>query len=139
MGGSGGASASGNSATSAGSPASLADARGDNWGLPNAAQGMVAVTRPLNVAVLPDRLVLLPGRGENWRPIITTVEGPLQTSVDAFVTKIWKRIEGWGIAVPGGYWKPVLVVEVLPGGEARFQELQALLQGSGLEVQRKAN
>ena len=120
-------------------PASLAQKRGENWGLPNAAQGLVGVTRPLNVAVLPDRLVLLPNRTENWTPVITPISGPMQSSVDEFVSHIWKHVKNWGIAVPGGYWKPVLVVEVLPGGEARFEEMQALLRDSGLEIQRKAN
>ena len=32
---------------------------------------------------------------------------------------------------------PILVVEVLPGGEDRFQDLQLLLNESGLDIQRR--
>ena len=53
-----------------------------------------------------------------------------------FVSKIWDRIEQWGIAVAGGYWKPVLRRHVAQGADERFEEMQTLLDGSGLEVQR---
>jgi hypothetical protein len=46
-------------------------------------------------------------------------------------------MEGWGLAADNGYWKPVLIVEVVGDAEARLAELQAALQGSGIEVQRK--
>jgi hypothetical protein len=46
-------------------------------------------------------------------------------------------MDRWGLAVLGGYWKPILTVEVRPGGEQRFAELQLLMQGSGIEVERK--
>jgi hypothetical protein len=39
--------------------------------------------------------------------------------------------------VDGGYWKPVLNVDVASDAEERYQELTALLQGSGFDVQRK--
>ena len=136
MGGPGGASSSGNGS---GNPAALADTRGENWGLPNAAPGLTAVTRPLNVTVLPDRIALMPGPAERWRPIVMPINGPLHDSIDPFVTEVWKQIKNWGIAVPGGYWKPVLTVDVGPGGEARYAELRALLENSGLDVQRKGN
>ena len=51
-------------------------------------------------------------------------------------SKLWARVESWGIAVAGGYWKPVLNVQVTPGAEQRFEELRVLLDGSGLEVRR---
>jgi hypothetical protein len=35
------------------------------------------------------------------------------------------------------YWKPTLVVEVQPGGEERFRDLQVLLAESGLDVQKR--
>jgi hypothetical protein len=37
------------------------------------------------------------------------------------------------------YWKPVLQFNVTPDAEQRFTELSALLDGSGLTVQRKAS
>jgi hypothetical protein len=46
-------------------------------------------------------------------------------------------VQQWGAALPGGRWQPVLEVEVLPGGEVRFEQLQRMLQGSGVKVIRK--
>jgi len=46
-------------------------------------------------------------------------------------------MERWGMAVAGGYWKPTLKVTVFPGAETRFWELQALLAGSGIDVERR--
>jgi hypothetical protein len=35
------------------------------------------------------------------------------------------------------YWRPILQVQVAPGGEERFRDLAVLLEGSGLTVERK--
>ena len=56
--------------------------------------------------------------------------------IDSLISKIWSRVEEWGIAVAGGYWKPVLNVYVAQGADARFDELRVLLEGSGLELRR---
>ena len=59
------------------------------------------------------------------------------SSINAFISAIWGHIEGWGIAGRGMYWRPVLQVRVAPGGEERFADLAALLDGSGLTVKRR--
>jgi len=46
-------------------------------------------------------------------------------------------VERWGMAVAGGYWKPVLRVSVAPDAEDRFYELSVLLHNSGFDVQRR--
>ena len=88
--------------------------------------------------MLPDRLIILPDRGEVRAPDVVLVEGAMVDEIDGFVSNIWDRIETWGIAVAGGYWKPVLHVNVAQGADERFRELQTLLDGSGLEVKRIA-
>ena len=62
-----------------------------------------------------------------------STEAAIQPLVDA----VWKRVDGWGIAGPGVYWKPELHVSVTPGAETRFLHLQALLQDSGIALVRK--
>ncbi len=114
----------------------LAKTRGRNWGLPGANDRATGIVRPIRIALLPDRLIILPDRGEARAPELVMVEGSLMNSIDGFVSKIWDRIEQWGIAVAGGYWKPVLNVQVAQGADERFEELRTLLEGSGLEVQR---
>jgi hypothetical protein len=46
-------------------------------------------------------------------------------------------MELWGMAVAGGYWKPVLKVWVAPDAESRFRELVILLKDSGIEAERR--
>jgi len=58
------------------------------------------------------------------------------------LTLLWQapaadvRLAAWGIAGRGMYWRPVLHVYVAPEAEQRFAELSALLEGSGLTVER---
>jgi hypothetical protein len=65
------------------------------------------------------------------------VKADLTQNLDAVIAAVWQRMDRWGLAVLGGYWKPILVVDVKPGGEERFWELQQLLRGSGIEVEQK--
>lgn len=115
---------------------SLAQSRGANWALRNASDQATGITRPIRVACLPDRLMILPQRGEQQRSRVVDVPGRLNDAIDEFVTAIWQHTEQWGIAVVGGYWKPVLTIEVAPGAEQRFAELKSLLVDSGVEARR---
>ncbi len=116
---------------------SLAKQRGTNWGLPQSNTGMTAVQRPIRMACLPDRYVILPDKGQWHAPTVVLIEGSALDEVDSLVSKVHALIDSWGIAVAGGYWKPILHVEVSRGGEARFEELKVLLMDSGLNVARK--
>lgn len=115
---------------------SLTKKRGDNWGLPEAVRGSVPITRPIVVECHVDRIVLPaePGMvGER-----TVMLGPrLVDSIDGLVAAVWDRTRSWGIAGSGMYWRPILRVAVAPGAEQRFEELRAVLEGSGLVVERK--
>jgi hypothetical protein len=118
------------------STAPLAASRGGNWALPQHAARATGVVRPIRLACLPDRLIILPDRGERRAPDTILVEGGMIDEMDTLVSRLWARVEEWGLAVAGGYWKPVLRVQVAPGAEERFEELRVLLDGSGLDVQR---
>jgi hypothetical protein len=119
-------------------PGMAAQRRGANWGLPNAQGRSFGVTRPIRVICLAGRLALLSDRRDSPRP----QEIPLSPAmtpqeVDALVRAIQKQMEEWGLAAENGYWKPVLHVEVAGDADARYEELRAALQGSGIDVQRK--
>ncbi len=118
--------------------APLAQRRGRNWGLPQAADGGTGIVRPIRLACLPDRLVLFSDRRSRQAPDVILINGSMIDEIDTLVSKISKEVDRWGIAVAGGYWKPVLHVEVAPGAEERFEELRTLLLGSGLEVKRSS-
>jgi hypothetical protein len=117
--------------------AGLRGSRGADWALPKASRKATGITRPVRVACWPDRLLILPERGDlrNARTIV--VKENLGDQIEEFVSEIWHHTNDWGLALIGGYWKPVINVEVAPGGEAMYVELARLLEGSGLEVRRK--
>ena len=112
--------------------------RGANWGLPGAAGRTTGITRPIHVAVLWDRFVLVPDPGDDRPPKHLRIS-PVMTQVeaDALVTAIQKEMTGWGLAVENGYWKPVLEIEVAPDAERHYADLQTALQSSGFELHRK--
>lgn len=113
---------------------SLAEGRGRNWGLPDAARGSVPITRAVRVDCFPDQWVVLP---EGTGPSKAVVLGQrTEDSVDSLVSAVWEQIKAWGIAGRGMYWQPVLRVRVAPGAESRYLELKALLNESGLELER---
>lgn len=112
--------------------------RGSNWGLPNANGRVTAITRPIHVAVLRDRLVILPDPGDD-RPMAQVPLSPqlAPQDVDAFVGAVQREMKAWGLAVENGYWKPQILMEVAPGAESRLAELETALEGSGFDLQRK--
>lgn len=113
----------------------LADHRGENWGLPNAAKSSVGITRPILVHCYADRLEILPEVNSRSARVVLLPERT-EEAVDELVSAVWEHMKQWGIAGRGMYWKPVLKVFVAVGAEARFAELRILLDGSGLEIQR---
>ncbi len=114
-------------------PQSLAKTRGRNWGLPDATQTAVAITRPVKVECHPDRLVIVPEAGLGQSRTVA-VTGRTDTAVDSFVSEVWDYMEGWGKAGRGMYWRPMLSVYVAPDAELRMAELEALLHESGLLI-----
>jgi uncharacterized protein YlxW (UPF0749 family) len=115
---------------------SLAAKRGRDWALPDAAHGSVPVTRPIRVECRADQLIIVPESGLSGGktiPISTSTEA----STQAFISAVWEHMETWGIAGRGMYWRPILNVYVAPGAEQRFADLQMLLEGSGLKIERK--
>jgi hypothetical protein len=115
---------------------SLAEKRGADWGLRDAARGSVGVTRPIRIECYADRLVIVSERSPAANRVIPL--GPRTgSSIDTFISGIWEHMETWGIAGRGMFWRPVLQVYVAPDAEQRFVDLAALLEGSGLTVVRK--
>ena len=115
---------------------SLAEKRGADWGLRDAARGSVGVTRPIRVECYADRLVVFSERGPTGNKVIPL--GPrTQSSINPLISAVWDCMETWGMAGRGMYWRPVLQFYVAPDAEQRFAELSALLEGSGLTVERK--
>jgi hypothetical protein len=115
----------------------LADARGDEWALPNSSRGATPYTRPIRVECHRDKLIVMPDRGTTGASKTVPLHGPLENSIDTLVGYLWQHMKGWGMAGPQAYWRPLLSVHVAPGGESRFAELSALMQRSGVDVEWK--
>jgi hypothetical protein len=112
--------------------------RGSNWGLPGANARSTGITRPMHVAVLLDRLVIIPERGDDRPQQQQRVPDRLRNSdIDAFVAAVQKEMNAWGLAVEGGYWKPRLEAAVAPDAEHHFADLQKALENSGFELHRQ--
>jgi hypothetical protein len=120
-----------------GASTSLAQSRGKNWGLPEASGSATPVTRPIGVAIYRDRLAILPENGVRAHPRIFPMPDGPHALVDDFVAAIRDHKDEWGLALPGGYWKPVLQMYVTPGAESQFEQLQVLLDGSGFDMEKK--
>lgn len=121
--------------------------KGEGWGLKGTgAMGSggtrmsdhpTSVSRPIQVRCTRSQVVVMPDRDDTRRASVVQLPGDLASNLDPFMAAVRKRVEFWGPPVDGGYWKPVLNVDVAPDAEERYQELTALLQGSGFDVQRK--
>lgn len=118
-------------------PESIARQRGANWALPQTAFTSTGITRPIHVELHHDRLVILPDRGDHRDPQTLPFQGTMRRSIPPFVSGVWNHTERWGMAVAGGYWKPVIRVQVAPDAHHRFRELEALMQDSGIEVEQR--
>lgn len=114
---------------------SLAETRGQNWGLPDANQTAVAITRPIRLECHSDRLVIVPEAGLGSPKPIELGQNT-EASIDSFVSTVWDYMEGWGRAGRGMYWRPVLNVYAAPDAARRVTDLEVLLRDSGLLVKR---
>jgi hypothetical protein len=114
---------------------SLAEKRGEDWALRKASNRAVAVTRPIRIDCYADRMVLAQGTGD--RKIIAINPANPEKSIDKFMAAVWEHMDSWGMAGKGMYWKPILNVYVTPGAESQFEDMETLLQGSGLTIERK--
>lgn len=129
--------ADGTSAASSGSShaSSLASTRGKNWGLPDAVPTMSPVSRPIHAVCTIDRVTLQRNPQTRKTPEIMLTDSTSR-AMDDLVSAVWDHMKTWGFAGRQMYWKPVLNVEVSSGAETRFQEIETLLAGSGIEVHR---
>jgi hypothetical protein len=108
--------------------------REKNWANPDAGTTNVPIQRPIRIVCDADHLTLLPeGRGRQGMRVIQ-LRPQTSESLDDLVSTVWDRIDSWGTAGRNMYWRPTLVMEVEPGGERRYAELQAMLANSGFDV-----
>ncbi len=123
-----GGSASGNSLES------VAQNKGQDWALPSRTRGGTIYRRPITITCSADQLVIASGTSLDDQPKVLALNGETAEAVDPLVNEVWQKIESWGFAGTGGYWKPELRFRVTRDGMQRARDLAVLLEGSGLDL-----
>ena len=120
------------------SAAPVASRRGRGWAWSQGPRTQTPVGRSIRVQCLADRWIVLPDSGKANDPAAITITFDIspQQRAEKLAKVVAERVDSWGLALTGGYWKPTLLVDVGPDAEWRFNQLQQLLEASGLEVQR---
>lgn len=128
-----GGSQSGGS-SQAGDSAPVAASRGRNWAWSDSRRTQTPVVRSIRLRCNADSWILLEDSFGGKQQIVTFDNTPVQRA-EQLAKLIRTRVDGWGIALEGGYWKPTLVVEIGPDAEWRYEQLVRLFEASGLDIQ----
>lgn len=105
--------------------------RGSDWTRQNI-RG-TAVERTIRIRCQEDRWVIQPEPGQQGTKTIFLRKGLVQARTD-LSKALQGRVDSWGMALAGGYWKPKIVATIDPNAEHRYEQLQRVLQGSGIDV-----
>ena len=107
---------------------------GHGWAASRAEGKATPVSRPVNVVALKDRWLLRSDVDPNaFEANITMEEGPQQAG-NQLAMAIRKRVDSWGLSVPGGFWSPTLTIEAASDAQQSVARLERLLEGSGVEI-----
>jgi hypothetical protein len=113
-------------------PISVTAGRG--WAASRAEGKATPVSRPINVIALKDRWLLRSDTSDtSFDASITMEEGPQQAG-NQLATAIRKRVDSWGLSLPGGFWSPTLTIEAANDAQQSVDRLERLLEGSGVEI-----
>ncbi|RMF39837.1 MAG: hypothetical protein D6753_12905 [Planctomycetota bacterium] len=125
----GGASTGGSSAEGSGGNRVPRD-----WTWKQIPPGHTAVVRPIRIHCFADRWIVIPDDGNLDRAVTIPANLPIEQRGMQVATAVDQMVRRWGMAVAGGYWKPVLEVDVAAGAEAQYRVLEALMRRAGLEI-----
>lgn len=116
------------------SPSHRPTKRERNWANPDASTSNVPIERRIHIICDAEHLTIMPeGRGARGMKVIK-LGTHTEDSLDELVSAVWDKIDSWGTAGRGMYWRPKLQMVIEPGGQRRYTELQALLVDSGFDV-----
>lgn len=146
--GGGGAEGSDQASASGGTPTmsmsnkpseSIAASQGANWAVDRASHHAVPIRRSIRVVVRDNQMALLPTknatRGAEANGQVISLDQPVNDISREFVSALRERIEEWGLAGNGMYWRPVLELNVGPDAQLTASRVVHLLQDSGVDIQ----
>ncbi|WP_153555864.1 hypothetical protein [Roseimaritima sediminicola] len=111
---------------------------GRDWALPASARGRgTTIVRGVNVVCEPTAFVLLADQAGGQPQRFEFHDGFVDRAAMELATAVHSRVDSWGVAIAGGRWQPVLRVQADRTSESRYRQLRTLLQGSGLELERR--
>ena len=117
---------------------SIADARGTDWAVDRAMRGAVPIQRPIQVVVRENQVALLPSKhsqkGAGRTGTVISLDQPHSEVSDQFASALKARIDDWGLAGNGLYWRPVLELNIGPEAGPTAKRLVQLLKNSGVEI-----
>jgi hypothetical protein len=113
---------------------SIASQHGKDWALPEESRHAVPIARPVVVECRQDKLIVHADGATSKVVKEIPMQGATADSINELVGTVSEQASTWGPAGRGMYWKPSLAMQVAPGGEARYSDLQTLMADSGLDV-----
>ena len=131
-------SAGGSTSSATAQSSSIADSQGRNWAVKSGGRSSVPIRRPIQVVVRQNQIALLPSRhaldGEAASGKVISLNQPIDQISNEFRSALRTRIEEWGLAGSGLYWRPMLKLHVGPGAEQTAEQVIRLMKNSGVEV-----
>lgn len=117
---------------------SIAESRGSDWAVEKAMRNAIPVRRTIQVVVRQNQMALLPSRhatrGVEATGTVISLDQSLDQISDKFVSALRTRVDEWGLAGNGLYWRPVLELHVGPDAAETAARLNHLLKDSGVEL-----
>ena len=108
--------------------------RRQDWALQGATQFSTGISMTVRIRCEADRFVF-PAQAGLVTEREIPIDGSVSAATDQLVQAVWEFHHSWGSAGENRHWRPILRIQVSPGGEQRFRELQTLLRNSGLEIE----
>lgn len=119
-------------------PQSKQKTRGKNWAIRNAGASQIPIRRTIQIEVRGDALAILPEASSTKSSAAAGREFPFQdaslAAYEDLLSAVDQRIEDWGMAGQGLYWRPVIELRVGPDGDRRVDDLVRLLEHGGAEI-----
>ena len=107
---------------------------GHGWAASRAEGKATPVSRPINMVALKDRWLLRSDIDQNAFDLSVTMEAGPQQAGNQLAVALRKRVDSWGLSLPGGYWSPTLTIEAANDAQQSVARLEKLLEGSGVEI-----
>ena len=107
---------------------------GHGWAASRAEGKATPVSRSIRIVALKDKWLMRSDVNPNIFEVnVTMDEGPQQAG-NQLAIAMRKRVDSWGLSVPGGYWSPMLTIEAANDAQQSVARLERLLEGSGVEI-----